>query len=67
MTDRGFTPSFSITNAITPALTRIERARGFPKAGTLSEDWVQAIGERALVLEAHTPLPAIWLAAEKTP
>ncbi len=46
-------PSFSITNAITAALTRIERARGFLEAATLSEDWVQAMGQRALVLEAH--------------
>ncbi len=47
------TPKFTITNAITAALTRIERARGFLEAATLSEDWVRAMGERALVLEAH--------------
>ncbi len=47
------TPKFTITNAITAALTRIERARGFLEAAMLSEDWVRAMGERALVLEAH--------------
>ena len=46
-------PTFSITNAITAALTRIERARGFLEAASLSKDWVLAMGERALVLEAH--------------
>ncbi|MBU4178403.1 MAG: Fic family protein, partial [Actinobacteria bacterium] len=53
MTGSGFQPEFTITNAITAALTRIERARGFLEAATLSEDWVRAMGERALVLEAH--------------
>ena len=48
-----FHPTFSITNAITAALTRIERARGFLEAATLSEDWIREMGERALVLEAH--------------
>ena len=46
-------PSFTITNPITAALTRIERARGFLEAATLSEDWIREMGERALVLEAH--------------
>ena len=46
-------PDFTITNAITTALTQIERARGFLEAATLSENWVQAMGRRALVLEAH--------------
>ena len=50
---RDFQPRFTITNPITAALTRIERARGFLEAATLSEDWVRAMGERALVLEAH--------------
>jgi len=53
MAKRGFKPKFGITNAVTAALTRIERARGFLEAATLSEDWVQAMGDRALVLEAH--------------
>ncbi len=46
-------PSFTITNAVAAALTRIERARGFLEGATLSEGWVRAMGERALVLEAH--------------
>lgn len=48
-----FEPRFRITNAITAALTRIERARGFLEAATLSENWIQAMGKRALILEAH--------------
>lgn len=53
MSKRGLHPKFTITNAVTAALTKIERARGFLEAATLSEDWVAAMGERALVLEAH--------------
>lgn len=48
-----FQPKFNITNVITAGLTRIERARGFLEAATLSEDWIRTMGERALVLEAH--------------
>ncbi|MBN1855159.1 MAG: Fic family protein [Pirellulales bacterium] len=53
MSGHGFQPKFTITNTITAALTQIERARGFLEAATLSEDWVRAMGDRALVLEAH--------------
>jgi len=53
MAKAGLNPKFTITNTITAALTRIERARGFLEAATLSEDWVAAMGTRALVLEAH--------------
>lgn len=49
----GFKPRFTITNAIISDLTLIERARGFLEAATLSEDWVRAMGARALLLEAH--------------
>jgi len=49
----GFRPRFTITNAIISSLTLIERARGFLEAATLSEDWVRAMGARALLLEAH--------------
>ena len=48
-----FNPKFTITNRITAGLTRIERARGFLEAATLSEDWVRDMGRRALILEAH--------------
>ena len=48
-----FKPKFIITNQITGGLTKIERARGFLEAATLSEDWIRRMGERALVLEAH--------------
>ncbi len=48
-----FVPKFSITHAMTAALTAIERARGFLEAATLSEDWIQRMGQRALLLEAH--------------
>jgi Fic family protein len=51
--DMAFTPRFTITNAITAALTRIERVRGFLEAAKLSEDWVSRMQARALVLEAH--------------
>ena len=53
MPGSGFQPRFTITNAITAALTRIERARGFLEAATLSENWIRRMGERALILEAH--------------
>lgn len=53
MKEHNFRPRFKITNSITSALTRIERARGFMEAATLSEEWVRTMGERALVLEAH--------------
>ncbi len=48
-----FHPRYNITDAATAALTRIERARGFLEAATLSEQWVRQMGARALVLEAH--------------
>ena len=49
----GFAPRFTITNAITSALTAIERARGFLEAATLSQEWVERMSQRALLLEAH--------------
>lgn len=48
-----YTPKFTITNAITAALTSIERARGFLEAAKLSQEWVSDLQNRALVLEAH--------------
>jgi Fic family protein len=51
--NHGFQPNFMISNAIASALTRIERARGFLEAATLSEEWVREMSDRALVLEAH--------------
>jgi Fic family protein len=48
-----FAPRFTITNAITGALTAIERARGFLEAATLSEAWVERMSRQALLLEAH--------------
>lgn len=53
MNSKGFNLKFNITNRMTTGLTRIERARGFLEAATLSEDWVHEMGRRALVLEAH--------------
>jgi Fic family protein len=50
---RSFNPIFTITNRITTGLTRIERARGFLEAATLSDVWVREMGRRALILEAH--------------
>ena len=48
-----FVPRFTITNAITASLTKIERARGFLEAAKLSEDWISEMRARAFVLEAH--------------
>ena len=48
-----FAPRLAITNAITRALTKIERARGFLDAAKLSEDWIAGLQARALILEAH--------------
>ena len=48
-----FAPKFTITQAITASLTRVERARGFIEAARLSQDWIRRMGERALILEAH--------------
>jgi Fic family protein len=48
-----FQPSFRISNRVTAALTRIERARGFLDAAKLSEDWLATMRSRALLLEAH--------------
>jgi Fic family protein len=58
-----FNPKFTITNRMTQAITRIERARGFLEAACLpsgphrqaqlSADWVREVGEQALILEAH--------------
>ncbi len=48
-----FLPQLTITNAITRDLTQIERARGFLEAATLSDDWIEQMSQRALLLEAH--------------
>lgn len=48
-----FTPKFTITNRMTSAITRIERARGFLEAAHLSDDWVRDMGKQALIKEAH--------------
>jgi len=49
----GFSPVFSVTNRVAADLARIERARGFLEAATLSDAWVREMGRRALILEAH--------------
>ena len=48
-----FQPRFTITNRMTQAITRIERARGFLEAAQLSDDWLREVGEQALIREAH--------------
>lgn len=48
-----FDPRFTITNPVAASLTEIERARGFLRGATLSEDWVDAMRSEAFVLEAH--------------
>lgn len=44
---------FIISNSITNAITQIERTRGFLDAAHLSEEWVQKLQKKALILEAH--------------
>jgi len=46
-------PTFTITNRMTAAITRIERARGFLEAAHLSDDWVRDMSAEALIKEAH--------------
>jgi Fic family protein len=46
-------PRFTPTYAITAALAKIERARGFIEAAKLSDEWLAEMRGRALVLEAH--------------
>ena len=48
-----FQPQFTITNRMTQAITRIERARGFLEAAQFSDDWLREVGEQALIREAH--------------
>ena len=48
-----FNPKLTITNRMTAAITQIERARGFLEAAQLSDDWVQDMGNKALIKEAH--------------
>ena len=48
-----FSPRFTTTHRVGDALGRIERARGFLEAATLSERWISDMGRRALILEAH--------------
>ncbi len=48
-----FNPKFSISISIANALTAIERTRGFLEAAQLSQDWIEKMQARALVLEAH--------------
>ena len=44
-----FAPRFTITNAITAALTEIERARGILESATLTEEWVEAMRAEAFL------------------
>ena len=48
-----FQPKFTITNPIANDLTQIVTTKGFLDAAILSEDWIRAMQNRALVLEAH--------------
>ena len=51
--DYSITSTYSITASIAAVLTQIERAIGFLEAATLSEQWIKAMSDRALRLEAH--------------
>jgi hypothetical protein len=48
-----FASRFTITNPITTARIAIERALGFLEAAMLSQDWIERMSRRALLLEAH--------------
>lgn len=48
-----FKPLFKISNQTANALTAIERARGFLEAASLSQEWLEKMQNKALVLEAH--------------
>ncbi len=48
-----FKPLFKISNQTANALTVIERVRGFLEAATLSQEWLEKMQNKALVLEAH--------------
>ena len=60
-----FQPSFSITNAITTALTQIERARGFLEADKLSEQWVRAMGGKGVASMAVFSATVAWHAGSR--
>ena len=47
------TPRFTITSRITAGLTQIERALGFLEGAKLSEDSLEKMRSRVLLLEAH--------------
>lgn len=51
--DDMFKPLFKISNQTANALTAIERARGFLEAATLSQEWLEKMQNKVLVLEAH--------------
>jgi hypothetical protein len=46
----GFHPLFTIIYGIAAELTRIERARGFLEAATLSESWIREMIEKGLIV-----------------
>ncbi len=48
-----FKPLFKISNQTANALTAIERARGFLEAATLSQEWLEKMQNKVLVLEAY--------------
>ncbi len=49
-----FAPRFTITNQVTAALTRIERARGFLEARTLQRDLRAMVEKGLLATEGQT-------------
>ena len=45
-----FVPSFTITNSISRTLSGIDQEKGFLDAVTLSENWLNQMRQRALIL-----------------
>lgn len=48
-----FKAKFKISNKTASALTAVERTRGFLEAAVLSQEWLEKMQNKALILEAH--------------
>lgn len=53
MSKQAFSPQFTITQSLLNNLMEIEKARGFLKAASLSNQWIKKMSQNALLLETH--------------
>ena len=53
MSQKKFSPRFTITQAMLNHLMQIEQARGFLKAAHLSSQWIKKMSRNAFLLETH--------------